>query len=248
METQQFAWDDFDFPEDLTFDQMLEATPEKATTQEEVRKAFYDQVVVPHVEKMFGWVETKADTAVKAMFNKVLKDFFMSPTTYISELETFAHGGQKVVFGEPTVLSHFIYSGIKTPFQEEESHNTICYASHFTTNNTNRCIDPSWHTHDLVAMPIALNPKTRVYAIREDTRVRLRHRHFISTFRRKCKSCVRLSSSVDRSRQLQCTDGNGCKRYVKFNGKWNIDAICNAIRYILRRKLEGVGQRRRRRR
>jgi len=251
METQPFAYDIFDFDDDLTFEDMVSATATpKPTTQAEVRAEFYKTVVQKHVDNMYGWTKSNADIACKVLFDRVLRDYVMNPEHYISEMDGYKFNGVQIKFTEPKVLVHFIYSGIKTTQKEDESHDTIAYASHFSTQITNRCADAAWHTHDLVTLPIrynpktkSYNPKTKSYNITEDPRViRVRYfKHFVRSFGHGCKQCVSLSKSVNRTRILRC-DNPDCKRYVKYNGKWNLDAIANAFRYVLRRKLEGVGQ------
>jgi len=204
---------------------------------------FYETVVLKHVESMFGWIDTAADKAVKKVFNSVLKAYVLNPDTYISEFDIYRYRDAKITCSAPTVMAHFIYSGVKTTEPEEESHRTICFASHFSSTNTSRCIDKQWHTHELVAMPVNFDTNSRSHQIKEDTRVtRIRYfKHFIRTFGRRCEQCVALSKSVNHSRQLRC-DSPNCRRYVKFNGKWNLDAVTNAIRYVVRGKLEGIGQ------
>jgi len=193
---------------------------------------------------MYGWSDSTADIAVRAIFDSTVRLFVMNPDNYISELDGFEYNGTKIVFNEPKVMVHLIYSGVQLDGDSAKVHQAVCSASHFTTTNTNRCGDNKWHTHQLVAMPIKWNQSKHTYELKEDARtIRVRHyRHFVRTFgRRHCLDCVGLSSSTNRTRLLRCTS-KACGKYVKYNGKWNIQAILNAIRYVLRRKLEGNGQ------
>jgi len=141
MEKYQNEFDAFEFDSDLTFDQMVEAQPAKTHTQAEVREQFYETVVKRHVDQMFGWIGTTADLAVRRIFDTVLKDYVLNPNTYLSEFDKFRFRDVKIHCAAPTVMAHFIYSGIKTQSEEEDGHTTVCFASHFSSNQTSRCIE-----------------------------------------------------------------------------------------------------------
>jgi len=219
-----------EFDDDLTYEDLCAAEQPKAPsapTQSEVRANFYTQVILPEIEKMYGWSDSTADIAVRAIFDSTVRLFVMNPDNYISELDGFEYNGTKIVFNEPKVMVHLIYSGVQLDGDSAKVHQAVCSASHFTTTNTNRCGDNMWHTHQLVAMPIKWNQSKHTYELKEDARtIRVRHyRHFVRTFgRRHCLDCVGLSSSTNRTRLLRCTS-KACGKYVKYNGKWNIQAI-----------------------
>jgi len=246
METLPMYEEIFDLGEELTFEDLraAEMSQPKNATQAEVRAEFYKNVVLPAVTRMYGWANTNADLAVRHLFDKTVRDYVMNPETYLSELDGYEYNGTKIVFTEPKVMVHFIYSGVPISGEESKVHQEICSASHFSTKNTNRCGDAAWHTHSLIIMPIKYSQNKHSYELKEDARtIRVRHfRYFVSTFgRRECIECIGLSKSANRTRILRCTNKE-CGKYVKYNGKWNVKAVLNGIRYVLRRKLEGRSQ------
>lgn len=216
---------------------------EPQPTNEEVLLDFITSIVCPEIEAVLNWGDIQ-DVKEKAVFKKtckVIEEFFME-NGWCSELAEHSFKGCKYVVDlqKVNVMVHAIYPGLPCT-DLGPTNDTIVTADHVSTKDTSRCGNSKWHTHHLYAGKVKSAGPDRFQLIEDIRSFRSRaFRHQRKLFRVECQECRQLSSSAERSRKLACTT---CGRTIKHLVKWDLQAIINCVRYVVRRKLEGVIQR-----
>ena len=199
VDCQPSLFNDFEFPANLSIDDILKDYAEPVivqppVTQEEVRYQFYLQHVAKQCGNMFGWGNNAAELAVQAQFDKVMKQIFLNPRFYVTEMQDFEYRLLKLNVPDPLTMSHNIYSGCKHEEPDCIESVAITHASHYCTAKTERCRDGQWHTHELELIPAKIT-NGELTAKRDYRSYRSRiFRNFLNQFGRYgCGQCIALS-------------------------------------------------------